>query len=200
MNITPDQSSAPAAAAGTPRKRRSIDKQQIFLRCYERAGSIKMACTAAKIDRQQHYRWLKDVPEYREQFETSKEMAAQSIEDEAVERAMRGVFEPYVFQGHFCYPQEEYVIRPAVIGKRGKVLKPEVKGRRDIPGAQPMGLWKKSDYLLAKLLTGMMREKYGASRSLEISGPDGGAIEIVERLQAARRRLALVAAGESNAR
>jgi hypothetical protein len=178
---------------------RSIDKQQIFLRCYENAGSIKMACQAARIDRRQHYRWLKDVPDYFTQFQESEELAAQSIEDEAVERAMRGVFRPYTFQERPTYPQEEYVIRPAVLGKRGRVITPEVRGMRDVPGAQPLGIWEKSDQLLITLLKGFMRHKYGSLGSLEVSGPGGGDIEIVQRMQAARRRLALVA-GESDAR
>jgi hypothetical protein len=177
------------AAAGAPKKRRvqtrSIDKQRIFLRCYEKCGSIMMALAAVPMDQRMHYRWLKADPEYAREFQEAKEIATQTVEDEAVERAMRGVFEPYIYQGAYCYPQEEYVIKPAVVSKRGQVIKPEVRGKRDIPGAAPMGLWKKSDYLLAKLLTGMMREKYGAPRSLEISGPGGGAIDIAERMQAA---------------
>ena len=63
---------------------------------------------------------------------------------------------------------------------------------RGVPGSEPLGLWKKSDQLLIKLLSGFMRQKYGSLGSLEVSGPDGAAIEIVQRLQAARQRMQLV--------
>jgi hypothetical protein len=85
------------------------------------------------------------------------------IEDEAVERAMVGIFEPNVYQGRFCYPQEEYVVKPAVIGKRGAVLEPEVRAWCDVPGAPPLCVWKKSDMLLSKLLEGLPPGKIQAS-------------------------------------
>ena len=62
-------------------------------------------------------------PDYFSQFEDRK--AAQAIEDEEVERAMVGVFEPNLFQGRFCYPQEKYVARPAVTASDGSVIEAE---------------------------------------------------------------------------
>src|SRR5215831_5731203 len=74
-------------------------------------AAINVTAKAAGIHRQRHYEWLCD-PDYFNQFEETKAIAGQEIEDEAVERAMVGVFEPNVFQGHFVYPQEEYVVKP----------------------------------------------------------------------------------------
>src|SRR5215831_1777116 len=100
--------------------------QRAFLAAYAECASIKGAAKAAGIHRQRHYEWLCD-PDYFNQFEETKAIAGQEIEDEAVERAMVGVFEPNVFQGHFVYPQEEYVVKPAVLGPRGAILEPEVR-------------------------------------------------------------------------
>jgi hypothetical protein len=182
------------AGSGLQPQSRAIARQTAFLTAYEECASIKAAAKAARVSRQRHYKWLQTDPDYRRKFEKAKILAVGALEDEAVERATVGVFEPNVYQGRFCYPQEEYVVKPAVLGKRGAVLEPEVRAWRDVPGAPPLGLWKKSDKLLMFLLRGWMPEKYGFRGAVELSGAGGGAIEVVERLQAARRRAAQMAA------
>jgi hypothetical protein len=191
----------PAARVKPRRKRRTptVDKRAAMLAAFAACGSLRDAATAAGIDRKQHYHWLKTDPAYFERFQEAKTHAAQSLEDEAVERATRGVYEPNVFQGRFIYPQEEYVETPAVIGPRGGIREPERRAWRDKPGAAPLGTWRKSDTLLALLLRGWMREKYGMHGSLELSGPGGAPIEIVQRLNAARARMAAQTGGESDA-
>jgi hypothetical protein len=198
----PPPAPAPAArhkrAVRTPR----IDKRAAFLAAYAECGSIRDAAKAAHIERSAHYRWLKADPDYFARFQEADARATQSLEDEAMERAMRGVFEPNVFQGRFLYPQEEYIEKPAVIGPRGGIREPEVRAWRDKPGSAPLGIWRKSDALTALLLRGRMREKYGMHGALELSGPGGAAIEIVQRLNAGRARVAARAktGGESDAR
>jgi hypothetical protein len=150
---------------------------------------VRQAAKAAGVNHHQHYKWMDD-PAYFAAFQQAKTRAAQALEDEAVERAMVGVFEPNIFQGRFIYPQEEYVETPAVIGPRGGIREPEVRAWRDVPGAPPLGVYKKSDALMLRLLSGFMPEKYRANASVELSGPHGGPIEIVQRLNAARARMA----------
>jgi hypothetical protein len=65
-----------------------------------------------------------------------------------------------------------------------------VRGLRDVPGSQPLGIWEKSDQLLIKLLEGFLPEKYKRRGAVELSGTGGAAIDIVQRLQAARARMA----------
>jgi hypothetical protein len=189
----------PAKRKPAPRTPR-IDKRSAFLAAYAECGSIRDASKAARIERSAHYRWLKADPDYFARFQEADAHATQSLEDEAMERAMRGAFEPNVFQGRFLYPQEEYIEKPAVIGPRGGIQQPEVRAWRDKPGAQPLGIWRKSDALTALLLRGRMREKYGMHGSMELTGPGGGPLEIVQRLNAARARMAARTAGESDAR
>jgi hypothetical protein len=133
---------------------------------------------------------MKADADYHVRFRETQLRAAQALEDEAIERASIGVFEPNVFQGRYVYPQEEYVVKEAVLGPRGRVIEPEVRSWRDVPGASPLGLWKKSDALLMFLLRGFMPEKYGMWGAFELVGPQRGPIEIVERLNAGRSRMA----------
>jgi hypothetical protein len=168
----------PAAPKG-----RTLDKRPAFLAAYSICASIRHAAKAAHVNPRRHYEWLRDDPEYPARFKQAQTEAAQSLEDEASYRAMVGVFEPNVYQGRWIYPQEEYEITPATR------TRPAEMGFRDVPGAKPLGLWKKSDALLMFRLRGEMPQKYRPYGSVELTGPNGGPIEIVERLQAARARV-----------
>jgi hypothetical protein len=188
---------APPKPKPRPKRRqtRTVDKRRAFLAAFAVSASISGAAAAAKVDRGQHYDWLRTDPTYAPRFQEAKAQAAQAVDDEIVERAMRGVYEPNIFQGKFVYPQEE-VITPAVIGPRGGVIEPECREWRDVPGALPLGVWKKSDTLLIHLSRGLMPEKYGFRGAMELTGAAGGPIEIVERLNRARARAAQRNAGE----
>ena len=126
---------------------------------------------------------MREDADYRTRFKQAQIEAADSLEGEASHRALVGVFEPNVYQGRFIYPQEEYEIEPATKHAPAKT------GWRDVPGSHPLGVWKKSDLLLALRLRGEMPEKYRPYGSVELTGPGGGPIEIVERLNAARARV-----------
>ena len=113
---------------------RTVDKRPAFLAAYRVCASVKAAARAARISRQAHYNWLREDADYHVKFREAAIEAAGALEDEAVERAMVGVFEPNVFQGRFVYPQEEYVVKKA----HGR--NPEVRAWRDKPGAAPLGI------------------------------------------------------------
>jgi hypothetical protein len=184
---------APLPKRGRGRPPR-LDKRQAFLDAFARTGLITRAARAARIDRQQHYKWLAKYSEYRADFQQVKEIVVDEIEDEVRERAMRGVFVPNVFQGRFVYPQEKVEIEPAVLDRKGRVIKPARTELRDIPGAKPLGIYRPSDKLLIFLLRALKPETYRQSAAIELSGSDRGSIEIVERLNAARARMRRLAA------
>ncbi len=126
-----------------------------------------------------HYRWMKEDSAYPALFAEAKAKAVQSWEDEAVRRANEGVFEPTVWQGQFTFP---------VIG-----FKRDAEGRsksKPIHSRTPYGVMKLSDRLLEMLLKANKPEVYREPRTVEITGAGGGPIEIVERLNAARKRVA----------
>ena len=148
-------------------------KVRAFLAAFIAFPSITRAAEAAEIDRSSHYQWLEDE-EYAAAFAQAGIEAGDCIEDEAVERAMKGVYEPNVYQGQFVFPQ---------------IWNEEKERFIDQPGAPPLGTWKKSDSLLLALLRAQKPEKYRERVTTELTGKDGGPIEIVERLMAARKRV-----------
>jgi hypothetical protein len=190
------------------KQRRALDKKPAFLAAFKVCCDLTASAEAIGIDRGQHYDWLKSDPKYAATFAEAKAEAIQSLHDRAVNRVMVGDFVPNVYQGRFCYPQEEYVLipgKPAVEavaaldwkeegGPREAVeAVPEVKevrAWRDVPGSRPLGTYRKSEMLHAQLL----RAHIPAFRSstVEVTGAGGGPVElsIVERLNAARNRLA----------
>jgi hypothetical protein len=164
-----------------PKQRRAINKKPAFLKALAITGSIMEAAAAAKIDRSAHYEWMKADPAYPARFAEAKARGEDALEDEATLRAMRGVFEPNVYQGRFRYPQEQYEVSPAVPAGDWKdepriEAKAAVMGWRDVPGAPPLGVWRKSDYLLAMRMRGSFA-KYRQNFT-EITGKDGGPIAV----------------------
>lgn len=74
-------------------------KKRAFLAAYVRTASIVRAAQTARIDRQDHYNWMKKDPAYAEAFDKSKDIAAQTLEDEAVRRAHQGCAKAVYHQG-----------------------------------------------------------------------------------------------------
>jgi hypothetical protein len=107
-------------------------KARAFLKAFRVCANISDAAAAVPMDRSLHYRWLKESKSYAAAFERSKEQAAQTLEDECVERARIGVFVPNVWKGEF------------VLDENGK----------------PYGTWQKSDQLLMFALKGARPDKY----------------------------------------
>ncbi len=179
-----------------PRKRpqtRRIDKKPAFLAAFRQCCNLKEAARRVGIDRGEHYDWLRKFPDYAKAFDASLTEARANLVDVAVERAFVGDFVPNVYQGRFCYPQEEYVIReasPAVEavaaldwkeegGPREAVAAveavTELRAMRDVPGAAPLGMYRKSEMLNAILLRAWVPEFKAA---VELTGKDGGAIQV----------------------
>lgn len=66
------------------------------------------AARAAKIERTSHFLWKRDDPEYAAAFEMAQQIAGESLEDAAVERARYGVERPVFHQGKICGYVREY--------------------------------------------------------------------------------------------
>jgi hypothetical protein len=85
--------------------KRIIGRHTAFLKAFARCGSITRAARAAGVDRGQHYEWLKERAGYADAFAAAVSEAAAGLEDLAVERATKGVYEPNIWQGEFVYPE-----------------------------------------------------------------------------------------------
>lgn len=153
------------------KKRRGLPKRGAFLAAYVRTASITKAARAAKIERQLHYRWLLDDPEYPKLFASAQTEAAQVLEDEAIRRAHEGILEPLVYKGQFQYKQ-----RPKK-DAAGNVVKVGDRVVMEDYGA-PLAIRSYSDGMMMFLLRGFLPNKYKENGSLELTGPGGGAIAL----------------------
>ena len=109
-------------------------------------GEVCLAAEQAGIARASHYNWLRDDPEYRQQFEEADEIAMSRLLGEVRRRAVDGVEEPIIYQGALCY----------ATGKDGK------------PSTKPLTTTKYSDNLLMFLVKGK-RPEYRDSWKGELS-------------------------------
>lgn len=190
-----------------PRKRiqtRSVDKKPAFLAAYVGCANLTRAAELVGIDRGQHYDWLRSDPEYKKAFAEAKLQAGDTIRDAAVDWAMVGVYEPNVFQGRFVYATRKRALHTlkngdeidgealALIAKFGNAV--EVVASREVEEeyGPPLGVYRRSEGLLARLLKAHLPAEFGDKLSAELTGKNGGPIElgIVERLNAARARAA----------
>lgn len=171
-----------------------MSRKSAFLQAFALCGSITAAAKAAKIERDMHYRWMKEDPQYPELFEDARRRAVDLLEEEAVKRARDGVFEPCTYKGEFVFPFT-VVRKPLIDPSTGEQEKNAVTGallfrEERVYGKIPFGIWKKSDRLLEFLLRAGKPDKFRERSSVEVTGAAGGPIEIVERLQAGRARIA----------
>lgn len=176
---------------------RLIRKQGPFLKAFIACASLTEAARAVKMDRSLHYQWLRDDPEYAKAFEAAREQAAQTLEDHAIEWAHRGIFRQYVWQGRPMFAQRERVKWTLPDGREVyadeytnqelAALEPQEKRTviEDDP-SKPLGEYVKSEGLMGRLLSAFMPSRYG--QRVELTGKNGTPIEIVARLEAARRR------------
>lgn len=138
-------------------------KARAFLAAFRVTASITRSAQAAGIARDLHYRWLKDSKGYAAAFAEARVQAGQALEDEAIDRATRGVFEPNIWKGDFCYPPSEYELDAEASLNGRKVYKLK-------ENAKPLGVWKKSDGLLMFMLKGALPDKYRERAAVEIPG------------------------------
>jgi len=142
-------------------RERSTDKnQRAFIAAYTHCASVSESARIVGLDRKQHYEWLKADRHYRAAFEAEAEQAAQSLEDEAVRRALEGVKRPMYYRG-----------KPVRTG-RGR------SGRTVYEVEY-------SDQLLVLLLKRFRPQLYREHVTAEVSGT----IDLVQQIEAGRRRV-----------
>lgn len=101
--------------------------QGAFLAAYAKSARISRAADAAGIGRQTHYDWLAHDTEYRAEFVKAKELAMQTLEDEATRRAL----------GDGCEPSDrlmEFLLK----GGRPEVYRERQSIEHSGPGGKPL--------------------------------------------------------------
>lgn len=84
--------------AGRSVRETAHGKRDAFLAAFARLGTLTHAAEAAGTDRSSHYYWMEHDPEYPHLFAEAGKQATDSLEREAIRRAVEGVDKP-VYQG-----------------------------------------------------------------------------------------------------
>jgi transposase-like protein len=79
-------------------RRTTATKKRLFLEAFAQAGTITQAAKSVGINRDCHYSWLSNDPEYGLAFDDAQEQAIERLEAEMLRRGVEGVEEP-VFHG-----------------------------------------------------------------------------------------------------
>ena len=171
----PRKKSRPAKSPKRKQKR-GVPKKKAFLAAFVETCSITEAAAAVGIDRCNHYDWLKNDPKYAAEFEQAIPIAAQNLEDDAVRWARVGIFEPNIYQGQFQYGARKRI--ECALQDGTTAFQDELPAGANVIATREvevkdvlLGVQKRSESLLSKLLSAWLPEKYG--KKVEVSGKDG---------------------------
>ena len=147
------------------------ERKAIFLAVLEDTASPKAAAAAAGIVRSTAFYHKANDLEFRTQWEAAVEVALDSLLEEAYRRAAVGVDEPVIHQGRVS-----------------TVADPETGDER------PLTVRKYSDTLTIFLLKAHDPDKYRENSRMELTGANGGPVQISDTERAARIATILAAA------
>jgi hypothetical protein len=74
-------------------------KKRAFLLAYAQTGQLAATCRAVRMPHSLHYYWRKYDPVYAQAFTEAQQLAATTLEDEAIRRARDGVRRSIFHQG-----------------------------------------------------------------------------------------------------
>lgn len=80
--------------------------QQRFVKAVEATGVISQAARLTKLSRKQHYTWMLESPEYRQQIEDALKTFADMMELELFDRIANGTEEALVYAGQIQYKKD----------------------------------------------------------------------------------------------
>ena len=158
-----------AKGEGGPFHEITHQKQRAFLTAYSMTANITQAAAAAGVSRESHYVWKKDAA-YADAFKLAEDIAGDTLEAEAVRRAVEGVEEPIVHHGRimglWILPDGRQLP-----GHTGEV--PPEEGA----SFEPIKVIKRSDMLLKFMVEGHKSNRYSVHRH-QISGTGGGPVSV----------------------
>lgn len=164
------------------RQYKKVQPKKRLLAAYAKTGNVTIACLAAKVSRNSHYRWLETDPTYQKAFDLAQREADDYLEAEARRRALDGIDEPVIYQGELMGEKVEYNDTP----EKNHFI--------------PLTVKKYSDTLLIFLMKGARPEKYRDNHRHEISGPGGKPIETKDVLREQLRKFSTIPAALTLAR
>lgn len=85
-----------------------IGKKAVVLYWFRRTGALAVALRRAGIGRARHTKWLHEDEKYEQAFNSSQETVADTLEAEAMRRAVSGTHKPIYFKGEQIDTVREY--------------------------------------------------------------------------------------------
>ena len=169
-------------------QKRLVNKKTAFLRAFIASANLSVAAAAVGMDRSRHYQWLEEDPDYAKQFRQARIEAGQTLEDSAVERALKGVYEPIVYQGQFQFAHRDVKLYTLADGREVREdelpadksafeIREELTRTISEPYGPPLGIYRRSEGLHARLLKAFIPERYSdrVEERKDASAGSGGA-------------------------
>lgn len=147
-----------------------------FLAALRQRPIVQCACDAVGVNRSTAYRARKDDEAFAEDWDDAMESGIDRAEAEAFRRGVVGFQEPVLHQGRLQFVYERYVDDD---GNEQWRMKLDDNGQ-----PVPLTITKTSDALLALYLKG--RRRAFSTERTELTGADGGALQVDESKRAAR--------------
>ena len=159
-------------------------KDNLFLKGLATTGQVAKAARQAQVDRSYAYVRRLNDPVFAERWAEALDSFCESLEAEAHRRAVLGVEEPVIYQGSPTYQfLRDVQGRPLKDEDGSAMLDLDEHGNPKV-----LTVRKYSDSLLALMLKSKLRREYGDSSKVELTGADGGPVQIEDNpLQSARK-------------
>lgn len=180
--------------------KRTPEKEHAFLAVLAETGNVTKSAAAIGCGRSAVYEWYRNDPDFAARWDRAIKVAVLGMEDEVKRRAFEGVQEPLTHQGQFTYEYErdengavifdEIAVEREVISKRGKETKTEIirqpRLKIDHNGQPRIATVTKYSDTLAIFLLKAHDPKYRENQRVELTGADGGPIEMNQTQRAAK--------------
>lgn len=181
----------PATVGNHPHSRATFElterRKATFLDHLAEIGVITDAAKAAGITPSSVYGWRQRDRTFAKAFNEALYSYADRLEREAFRRAVEGVDDPVIHQG-----RQSWETVPVLDDAGRPVLDEEGRPVMRYTG-RPLAVRKYSDSLLSKLLEAR-NPRFAAKQRLELTGADGGAIQVETDTTEAARRIAFALA------
>ena len=146
------------------------EKLTAFCAVLAETCNVGRACAAIDISRTTAYEWRDEIPDFKERWDKALKVGVTALEDEAHRRAFEGVDEPLTHQGAISYQTQE------VEDDNGEKHYELVKDSNGKP--VPVTVKKYSDTLAIFLLKAHAPDKYRERSNVELTGADGGPVQL----------------------
>lgn len=169
-------------------------KRAIFLATLRETCNVTLAARAAGISRKRAYDIYNEEPDFKELWDNALQEGIDVLEAEAQRRAFGGIDKPLTHQGQFTYLRDFDAIDP----ETGQHYPPHLAPVKKDPEGRPMVATVKeySDTLTIFLLKAHRPERFRDNSKLELTGANGGPVELTDS-DAAARLAKLMAAAEA---